>query len=640
MEDHQKKLEIMEKYYQKIGTNFSFKLPDEITRKQLDNAKAKFARGLEEETILGFYDTTVLGSGKNGFIFTDSKIYFLETLEKPKKIWYDDIQNIEIYNQHKKDHDRVLEIILENGDTIEITSSFVNKTPLFEFLNELLILEKGNEQVTGQVYDINQEVPYNWADLAGYGVGNRDIVNKVYDEEKFHARQGHGFAAERANNLYDRLHGHDAQIIGDDNSLNGADRIVNGIEIQSKYCKTGSRCVNECFNDNGKGDFRYYTQDGTPMQIEVPSDMYDAAVTAMEEKIKRGQVKGVTDPKQAKDIIRKGNISYEQAKNIAKAGNIDSLKYDMQTGAVVATTTFGITATITFATNIWNGEDIDVALKEAAVSGIKVGGGAFVTTVLSGQLVKSGFNSALVGTTDTLVAFMGSKASAILVNAFRDGNKAIYGAAAMKSASKILRGNIITAGVSMIVLSSVDVANIFNGKISGKQLFKNLTNTAGSIVGGTAGWAAGTTAGATIGSAIPGIGTAIGATVGGIIGSVGGGVTASKVTDTVVGSFIEDDAEEMIRIIQKEFQKLSSEYLLNKVEAEKIVDKLQDKLDGKRLKEMFASSDHQEFARNLLRPLMEKAILKREYINLPTDAQMIETIRDVLEEVSDRVEFV
>ena len=639
MEEHQKKLEIMERYYQEIGTDFSFKLPDEITRKQLNNAKARFARDLEEETILGFYDTTVLGSGKNGFIFTDSKMYFLETLEKPKKIWYDDIQNIEIYDQHKKDPNRVLEINLEDGDTIEITSTFVNKTPLFEFLNELLILEKGNEQATSQDFDINNEASNTWADLAGFGVGNRDIVNKLYDEEKFHARQGHGFAAERANDLHDRLHGHDAKIIGDDNSLNGADRLVDGIEIQSKYCKTGSRCVNECFTNNGKGSFRYYTQDGSPMQIEVPSDMYDAAVTAMEEKIKRGQVEGVTDPKQAKEIIRKGNISYEQAKNIAKAGNIDSLKYDMQTGAIIATTTFGITATITFATSIWNGEDIDVALKEAAVSGIKVGGGAFVTTVLSGQLVKSGFNSALVGTTDTLVAFMGPKASAILVNAFRDGNRAIYGAAAMKSASKILRGNIITAGVSMIVLSSVDVANIFNGKISGKQLFKNLTNTAGSIVGGTAGWTAGAAAGATIGSAIPVIGTAIGAMVGGIIGSVGGGVTASKVTDTVVGSFIEDDAEEMIQIMQKEFQKLSSEYLLNKVEAEKVVDKLQDKLDGKMLKEMFASSDRQAFARNLLRPLMEKVILKREYINLPTDAQMLETIRNVLEGVSDSAEF-
>lgn len=209
----------------------------------------------------------------------------------------------------------------------------------------------------------------------------------------------------------------------------------------------------------------------------------------------------------------------------------------------------------------------------------------------------------------------------------------------MKNASKLLRGNIITAGVSMIVLSSVDVANIFNGKISGKQLFKNLTNTAGSIAGGTAGWAGGAATGATIGSAIPGIGTAVGATVGGIIGSIGGGVAASKVTDTVVGSFIEDDAEEMIRIIQKEFQKLSSEYLLNKVEAEKVVDRLQDKLNGKILKEMFASSDRQAFARDLLKPLIEKVVLKRKYINLPPDAQMIDKIRDVLEEISDRTEF-
>lgn len=66
---------------------------------------------------------------------------------------------------------------------------------------------------------------------------------------------------------------------------------------------------------------------------------------------------------------------------------------------------------------------------------------------------------------------------------------------------------------------------------------------------------------------------------------------------------------------------------------------MQDKLDGKMLKEMFASSDRQAFARNLLRPLMEKVILKREYINLPTDAQMLETIRNVLEGVSDSAEF-
>ncbi len=66
---------------------------------------------------------------------------------------------------------------------------------------------------------------------------------------------------------------------------------------------------------------------------------------------------------------------------------------------------------------------------------------------------------------------MGPKASAVLINAFRVGSKPIYGAAAMKAAAKLL-SNTITAGITFVVLSSFDVANIFRGRISGKQLFK------------------------------------------------------------------------------------------------------------------------------------------------------------------------
>ena len=47
--------------------------------------------------------------------------------------------------------------------------------------------------------------------------------------------------------------------------------------------------------------------DGKPMKIEVPSDKYDEAVRAMEEKIKNGQVKGVSDPNEAKNIVKKGD---------------------------------------------------------------------------------------------------------------------------------------------------------------------------------------------------------------------------------------------------------------------------------------------------------------------------------------------
>lgn len=85
----------------------------------------------------------------------------------------------------------------------------------------------------------NQSKSCTGVKSGGNAIGRYGTVNKLYEEEKFHARQGHGFAAERANNLFDQITGHDAKIVGDDNIKNGADRIVDGIEIQSKYCATG-----------------------------------------------------------------------------------------------------------------------------------------------------------------------------------------------------------------------------------------------------------------------------------------------------------------------------------------------------------------------------------------------------------------
>ena len=54
--------------------------------------------------------------------------------------------------------------------------------------------------------------------------------------DKFQAAQGHGFAAEQANNLHDFLTGKDTKIVGGDNANDGPDRMVNGVNIQTKYC--------------------------------------------------------------------------------------------------------------------------------------------------------------------------------------------------------------------------------------------------------------------------------------------------------------------------------------------------------------------------------------------------------------------
>lgn len=475
--------------------------------------------------------------------------------------------------------------------------------------------------------DENIDIPSS----GGLVIGHYGTVNKSYNEERFHSRQGHGFAAERANDLYDKLTGHTSQIIGDDNQKNGADRVVDGVFIQSKYCATGSRCINECFEDNGKGAFRYM-KNGKPMQIEVPSDKYEAAVQAMEEKIRRGQVEGITDPSEAKNIVRKGNFTYAQAKNIAKAGTVESLTYDAVNGIVIASSAFGVTALLSFATSIWQGESMDNALKISVCSGLKVGGTAFAVSILAGQLSKAGLNSMLVGSSEAIINVVGPKASAVLINAFRSGSN-IYGAAAMKSAAKLLRGNTITAVGTVVILSSVDVIDMFRGRISGKQLFKNIAGTAGTTGGGVGGWIGG----AGLGSAIlPGPGTV----VGGVFGTLLGGLAAGKATKYVADKFIEDDAEEMIRIIEDVFCRMTEEYLLNQKEAEECIDVLSKNLSGKILKNMYASNDRENFARDLLEPIVEDRVRDRNRIYLPSEDNITEKLREVLEEISENMETV
>ena len=257
-----------------------------------------------------------------------------------------------------------------------------------------------------------------------------------------------------------------------------------------------------------------------------------------------------------------------------------------------------------------------------AFSGIKIGGTAFVTSILAGQLSKAGLNSALVGSSEAVAKLMGPKASAVIINAFRGSANAIYGGAAMKSFAKLLRGNTITAVITVGVFSTFDIVDIFRKRISGKQLFKNITSTATSTVGGIGGFIAGQSI-----IPIP--------VVGGLIGSVIVASAVNTATNSIMGHFMEDDAEEMVRIIEKVFAELANEYLLNQKEAEKSVDKLKTILDGNKLKEMFASSDRKKFAKEMLIPIIENEISIRKKIYLPTNESMLYAVRELLEKTYD-----
>lgn len=136
-------------------------------------------------------------------------------------------------------------------------------------------------------------------------------TNAYMQYAQYRKRQGHGWAAEDANAMHDRWHGKNVDQVGRNNAGNGADRIVDGVQIQTKYCRSAYDSVNAAFQ-NGK--YRY-----NGMKLEVPKDQYEEAVRIMADKIRTGQVEGISDPSVAKDLVLKGSCTYNEAKILPKS---------------------------------------------------------------------------------------------------------------------------------------------------------------------------------------------------------------------------------------------------------------------------------------------------------------------------------
>ena len=356
--------------------------------------------------------------------------------------------------------------------------------------------------------------------------------------------RGHGVMAEKANHLIDTLTGYSAQHVGGANLLNGADRIVDGILIQTKYCASGGKCISSCFGPNG---FRYMA-DGAPMQIEVPKDFHKAAVQAMEVRIRRGEVPGVTDPKDAANIVRPGHLTYEQAVNLGKAGTIESITYDAVTGTVIAGCAFGLSAAVRFAQGVWRGEDVGHAAAEAVETGIGVGGIALVTSIISNQLARTAFDQALRPISSFVVDSMSTHTVLELAAAF--GRAGISSRSAEAYVSRVLRGHLVGMVASCGVLLSIDAYRYVVGRMSGEEAFRSMTTKVAGVAGGNLGWMAGSAKGACLGSLVPGIGTAAGAIVGGLAGGIAGGSLTSYAAQQVLDMLLLDPMEKLHRQIE------------------------------------------------------------------------------------------
>ena len=446
-------------------------------------------------------------------------------------------------------------------------------------------------------------------------------------------RGGFGFAAEDANALSDKLHFKKVEKVGVNNEKNGADRIVNGQAIQTKYYKTANDSVNAAF-DKDTGLFRYKNQ-----MLEVPKDQYEQAIAVMEQKIRDGKVPGVTDPAKAKDLIKKGSVTYQQAKNIAKAGNIDSLLFDIKTQAVVGLYGFSIAFLIQYANCVWNGMDKKDALKVSITSGLKTGGIVLGTGVLTQQFFRTSMGR-------SFAAFTSSISKRIIDSLYKTevGKKFVHkiativlgkqvaGTAAKNVVIKFCRTNLAMAIITTTVTTLPDFYKaLIDKKISWKQFTKNLvinvSGIGGGILGGIGGKALGGMIGGAIAAAVSGgtatpIGVAIGGAIGGTVFGVGTGVLSSLATKEIADMIAKDDALVMFELVKESITDLSLDYLVTEEELQKakIDEVVSKKVSNQWLQKMYQYGNNDEtrkqFAYKEFEPVFEKILAERPKIEL------------------------
>lgn len=438
------------------------------------------------------------------------------------------------------------------------------------------------------------------AALAGIGASlkrNADVYDTV--KNNFDGKQGHGTAAEYANNIIDNLNPFNrAQHLGSNNAKNGPDRNVNGVNIQTKYKETAGGSIGAAFED---GKAKYLNDDGSMMQIEVPRDQYHKAVDLMKKRIEDGQVPGETNPENAKNYVRRGHITYLQAYNIAGSGSIESITFDALQGIVCAVPGAGITTILTFATAVWNGAEIKDAAKVSVIAGFKVVGKADAIYTLTMQLSRgkvvnlfypllknAGNNSVKKYTTNYIAKGANSVAKQISKSSLA---KSKVGKAV--GLDKVTGKQVISGTITSVIVYGPDVCKAFQGKISGKQLIKNSTISTSGLIG------------ASLGAAIPIP----------IVGSMIGGAVGSFVEKKVMDAFVEDDSVTMFRIMREELLDIVMLYSFNTTEFDEIVNAtIGNENIPKVLQSMYQSGEPKNYADALINTKVQFVLAKREKI--------------------------
>ena len=204
-----------------------------------------------------------------------------------------------------------------------------------------------------------------------------------------------------------------------------------------------------------------------------------------------------------------------------------------------------------------------------------------------------------VGSANDIARLAAPKTAQMLYNAMRVGPRLI-----LRSAFELLRANMITRVISVVVLLAIDKFSLIKGRISFKQFIINVTLALMLLVGGTAGWFLGSHALSLVMESL---------VLGILAGLIGAGIISaglSILVNKIIHLFVQDDTEDMLDIYNQCFSNLAREYGLNHDEictaAENIC------MSKEHVRDIFTvKTDRMAFACSKLEPCVKDVVERR-----------------------------
>jgi len=223
---------------------------------------------------------------------------------------------------------------------------------------------------------------------------------------------------------------------------------------------------------------------------------------------------------------------------------------------------------------------------------------AFDGTDVNTESLKLRIIKKKIGGVNDIAKIAAPKTAQVLYNAVRVGPRLI-----LRSAFELLRANMVTRVISVVVLLAIDKFSLIRGRISVKQFAINVSLAAMLLVGGTAGWILGSHAlGLVVESLVLGI----------IAGIIGAGVLSavlSLLVNRIIHLFVQDDTEDMLDVYSQSFAALAKLYRLNSDEIEAAKEGIS--LSQQMVKDIFMEEDRAGFADAVLESHVLAAVSER-----------------------------